>query len=234
MENALQIFKNENFGKIRGVMIDGVPYFVGKDVATALSYTNSRKAIRDHVDAEDTREERIVTPSGTQSTKLINESGLYSLILTSKLPKAKEFKRWVTSEVLPSIRKTGAYVSDKAYQKWLETRQHGKFSRRVETDAIKIFIEHARRQGCKWEDWYFYSTISIWANVGAGIPKKNGRDNANVHQLNIIDLLEGTVIRKILINGVAEGLHYTQIWTKAQQQIDNFLKVTFQTTRLLK
>lgn len=100
MVTYLSVYVNAEFGKIRAVLIDGKPYFVGKDVATALGYTNPRKALRDHVDEEDTREERIVTPSGTQATKLINESGLYSLILSSKLESAKEFKRW---EMTPAV-----------------------------------------------------------------------------------------------------------------------------------
>lgn len=92
-------------------MIDGVPYFVGKDVAQALGFKGkgANNALKAHVDEEDKGVTEIMTPGGKQAMTLINESGLYSLILSSKLPKAKEFKRWVTSEVLPSIRKTGKY-----------------------------------------------------------------------------------------------------------------------------
>ena len=109
----LQIFKNTDFGEVRTVLIDNEPYFVGKDVAEVLGYTNPHKALRDHVDAEDTRTERFVHPlGGEQETKVINESGLYSLILKSKLPTARQFKRWVTSEVLPTIRKHGVYATD--------------------------------------------------------------------------------------------------------------------------
>lgn len=234
MDNALQIFKNQDFGKIRCVLIDGEVWFVGKDVALALGYKNTKDVLSKHVDDEDkTRGYQIATPSGKQDMTLINESGLYSLILTSKLPKAKEFKRWVTSEVLPSIRKTGMYVNDKAYLKWLETRTQGKITRKQETVAIKNFIAYARSQGCTWEDGFIYGTISIWCNIGAGIAKKNGRDKATIQQLNTIDLLEGTVIPHILINGVADGLHWTQIWAKIQQQINTFLEVTFQSPKLL-
>ena len=105
----LTIFNNQQFGEIRATDIDGEPWFVGKDVATALGYNNSRDAIFKHVDAEDKRVSRFATPSGEQEMTVINESGLYSLALSSKLPSAKAFKRWVTSEVLPSIRKTGGY-----------------------------------------------------------------------------------------------------------------------------
>lgn len=109
--NDIQIFNNSEFGQIRSVDVDGDVWFVGKDVAEALGYANSRKAVRDHVDEEDLREERIVTPSGNQGMTIINESGLYSLVMSSKLPGAKRFKKWVTSEVLPTIRKTGAYAA---------------------------------------------------------------------------------------------------------------------------
>lgn len=109
--NDLQIFNNPEFGKIRAIEIGGEPWFVGKDVARALGYQNPQRAIRDHVDDEDKGVTEMVTPGGRQNIPIINESGIYSLIFSSKLPKAKEFKRWVTSEVLPSIRKTGTYLT---------------------------------------------------------------------------------------------------------------------------
>ena len=105
----LQIFKNPDFGEIRTIEKDGEPWFVGKDVATALGYKEATKAAREKVDDEDRGVSKIDTPSGTQEMTIINESGLYSLVLSSKLPTAKKFKRWVTSEVIPSIRKTGGY-----------------------------------------------------------------------------------------------------------------------------
>ena len=104
-----QIFKNAEFGQIRTCMVNGETYFVGKDVASALGYTNPQKAIRDHIDEEDKLGERIVQSGQARETIVINESGLYSLILSSKLESAKRFKRWVTSEVLPAIRKNGRY-----------------------------------------------------------------------------------------------------------------------------
>lgn len=105
----MKFSKNEEFGEIRVVGINGEPWFVGKDVAERLGYGNPRQGIASHVDDEDKGVQKLDTPSGTQNMTIINESGLYSLILSSKLPKAKEFKRWVTNEVLPSIRKTGGY-----------------------------------------------------------------------------------------------------------------------------
>ena len=114
MENQIQIFNNTEFGEIRSMTIDGEPWFVGKDVAAALGYKESAKAIREHIDDEDKGVSVLDTPGGKQKTVIINESGMYSLILSSKLEGAKRFKRWVTSEILPSIRKTGAYATDSA------------------------------------------------------------------------------------------------------------------------
>ena len=108
--NEVTIFKNTEFGEIRTLEINGEPWFVGKDIAEILGYTNPQKAIRDHIDEEDRTVNDSFTVNGTTPI-LINESGLYSLILSSKLPTAKKFKHWVTSEVLPAIRKTGAYNS---------------------------------------------------------------------------------------------------------------------------
>lgn len=112
----LLIFENPEFGRIRTTEIDGEPWFVGKDVAVALGYSNTKKALADHINEDDKRQGDGVTirdPMGReQHPTIINESGLYSLILSSKLPTAKEFKRWVTKEVIPSIRKTGSYSLD--------------------------------------------------------------------------------------------------------------------------
>lgn len=108
----IKIFENAEFGKIRTVFDDGTIYFVGKDVAEILGYSETAKAIRSHVDLDDRGMAALDTPGGKQKMTTINESGLYSLILSSKLPTAKKFKRWVTSEILPSIRKTGGYVNN--------------------------------------------------------------------------------------------------------------------------
>lgn len=111
--NELQIFENVEFGSVRTLMINDAPYFVGKDVAEILGYANPRKAIIDHVDEEDKMDGVTIRDSigREQNPVLINESGLYSLILSSKMPNAKKFKNWVTAEVLPSIRKHGAYMT---------------------------------------------------------------------------------------------------------------------------
>ena len=111
MSTEIKIFKNEMFGEIRTLVNEkGETFFVGKDVAEALGYTNTPKAIRDHVDDDDKLTERFVLSGQARSVVIINESGLYALVLSSKLPQAREFKRWVTSEVLPQIRQTGGYI----------------------------------------------------------------------------------------------------------------------------
>jgi prophage antirepressor-like protein len=105
----VQIFENQEFGKVRTILIDGEPWFVGKDVAEILGYKSSADAVRVHTDEDDKGVYELKTPGGMQKVVIINESGLYSLILSSKLESAKKFKKWVTSEVLPSLRKTGKY-----------------------------------------------------------------------------------------------------------------------------
>lgn len=111
--NQLQIFENPEFGAVRTVEIDGDPWLVGKDVAQALGYERATKAIQDHVDTEDKGVVPIQDSIGRmQKTPVINESGLYSLVLSSKLPTARKFRHWVTSEVLPSIRRHGLYAAD--------------------------------------------------------------------------------------------------------------------------
>ncbi len=110
--NNLKVFKNQEFGEVRTVTINDVPYFVGKDVAEILGYQNGSRDINRHVDTEDRQKTMVFDGNQDKETIVINESGLYSLILSSKLPSAKKFKRWVTSEVLPSIRKHGMYAID--------------------------------------------------------------------------------------------------------------------------
>ena len=110
--SKLEIFENSEFGEIRTVEVNNEPWFVGRDVATVLGYSNPRDALSKHVDNDDKGVAKCDTLGGSQDLTIINESGLYSLILSSKLPNAKSFKRWVTSEVLPAIRKHGLYAID--------------------------------------------------------------------------------------------------------------------------
>ena len=140
--NNLTIFESSEFGSIRTVELDGEPWLVGKDVAEALGYTNPQKAIRDHVDEEDRTVNDSFTVNGTPIT-LINESGLYSLVLSSKLPTARKFRRWVTSEVLPSIRKTGGYTAKPmtGYQQMMAE----KWERDHALQEARIYIGMAKR-----------------------------------------------------------------------------------------
>ena len=156
MDNKLQIFNNVEFGEVRTLQINNEPWFVGKDVATILGYANQNRDILRHTDEED----RIMV-DGTQYQNgiefdykqigqrggwLINESGLYSLILSSKLPGAKKFKRWITSEVLPTIRKHGAYMTDEVLEKTLEDPDYmiGLLTKLKEEKNLRLKVEKER------------------------------------------------------------------------------------------
>ena len=126
----IQVFKNDRFGEVRTMVINDEPWFVGKDVAMMLGYQNASKAVMVHVEEEDKNTELLEAHSqngnlSKTKTILINESGLYALILSSKLPQAKEFKRWVTSVVLPSIRRNGAYLTDDVFAHFAEDPDYG-------------------------------------------------------------------------------------------------------------
>ena len=118
--NEIKIFENSMFGKVRTIEMNGIPYFVGKDIAKILGYSRPDHAISNHVDDDDKLMYQIDTSGQNRTMFIINESGLYSLVLSSKLPKAKEFKHWVTSEILPSIRRHGAYMTDDILAKTIE------------------------------------------------------------------------------------------------------------------
>ncbi len=149
MENKIKIFENEEFGKVRTVIKDGEPWLVGKDVAEILEYSNTRDAISRHVDSED-KTTVVISDGGSNyksKTTIINESGFYSLVLSSKMPKAKEFRRWVTSHVLPTIRRTGGYVANEDmfienYLPFLEEPYQGLF--RLQMMAINQLNERIR------------------------------------------------------------------------------------------
>lgn len=121
----LQIFESPEFGKVRTLVIDDDPWFVGKDVAQILSYKNTKDALAKHVDPEDKLGSQIATSGQNREMTVINESGLYSLILSSKLPTAKRFKRWVTSEVLPALRKHGAYATGETIDRIISDPDYG-------------------------------------------------------------------------------------------------------------
>lgn len=150
--NNLQIFSNEEFGQVRTINIDSDVWFVGKDVAEILGYSNTRKALTDHVDDEDKLDGVTIRDSigREQSPVFINESGLYSLILSSKMPNARKFKRWVTSEVLPAIRKTGHYEMESYSPEMQAILMHDKklvkIDERVTTLENTMTIDYAQQQ----------------------------------------------------------------------------------------
>lgn len=148
MENKLQVFESTEFGKVQTMVKNGVPWFIGKEVAEILGYSNTRDAVAKHVDDEDKNTVAIRDGiQGNPNVTIINESGLYSLILSSKLPAAKKFKRWVTSEVLPAIRKTGSYSTkpeDKLQSKRLDIMEFNARSR-----AANLLLKIAERTSIK-------------------------------------------------------------------------------------
>lgn len=139
--NNIQIFNNPEFGDIRTVVIDNEPWFVGKDVADILGYQNGSRDINRHVDEEDKRLTKMVSQGQNRDITVINESGLYSLIFGSKLESAKKFKKWVTSEVLPSIRKTGTYIMPQTTDGKIALLAQGHTELKAEVDEIKADLE---------------------------------------------------------------------------------------------
>lgn len=159
MSKEIQIFKNEQFGQIRMIMQGDEPWFVGKDVAEILGYTNPSKALADHVDEEDKLNNESLSSLGQRGGWLINESGLYSLILSSKLETAKAFKRWVTAEVLPSIRKHGEYASPRKAQQRLG-----------EVNSAARIIRQTLREAGMAPQFVAVAMKSLYEPVGVEIP----------------------------------------------------------------
>ena len=174
----LMIFKNEEFGAIRTVEVNGEPWLVGKDVAQALGYERPTDAARKHVDAEDRGVAKIETPSGVQEMTIINESGLYSLVLSSKLPGAKKFRRWVTAEVLPTIRRTGGYQIPKDYPSALRAL--------AEAEEQRMALEEQReldRPKVLFADAVSTAKTSILIGELAKLLKQNGVPNMGQNRL---------------------------------------------------
>lgn len=172
---ALQIFENAEFGQVRTVTIDNEPWFVGKDVATALGYSNSRKALADHVQEDDKGVTKCDTLGGKQDLTIINESGLYALIFGSKLESAKRFKHWVTSDVLPSIRKHGVYAVDELINN-PEMAIKAFTALKEEREKNKVLIADNQRMKPKeiFADAVASSKTSILIGDLAKILKQNG------------------------------------------------------------
>lgn len=191
--NEIQIFKSDSFGAVRTVEVNGTPYFVGVDVAAILGYSNSRKALADHVDNED---KDCVTirdaMNRDRETTVINESGLYSLILCSKLPKAKQFKHWVTSEILPAIRKHGAYMTENTLEKALTSPDF------LIQLATQLKEEQAQRK-------------ALEVQIEADKPKTIFADAVSVSKTSI---LVGELAKLLKQNGIEIGQNRLFAWLR--------------------
>lgn len=173
--NNIRVFENKELGTIRSLEMNSEPYFVGNDIATILGYKNARDALNKHVDSEDKGVAKCDTPGGIQELTVINESGLYSLIMSSKLPVAKKFKRWVTSEVLPSIRKNGGYIAGQ------ETLSDDELIQKAFLVATKKLEERERQLEQQKPKVLFADSVetsknSVLINELAKILKQNGYD----------------------------------------------------------
>ena len=210
----IQRFVNEKFGIIEAFIIDYEPWFFGKEIAEMLGYKNTRDALIKHVDEDDKQiiniskksssvAKRDGTPrEGNPNIMIINESGLYSLILTSKLPDAKKFKKWVTKEVLPALRKDGIYEDDD----FEFLRQMGIEDRNMLTSSIKAFKKYCKHEHNIKPKRYciegknLYSTISILINGMVNLPSENDRDDLSKKQLEMLSRCEDKVSQIILLD----------------------------------
>lgn len=180
--NDIQIFKNPEFGEIRTIEQDGEPWLVGKDVAQALGYQNGSRDINRHVDEDDRSVTEIMTVLGKRNFVIINESGLYSLVLGSKLPTAKKFKRWVTSEVLPSIRKTGGYIAGQESMSDSELMAKALLVAKRQIDAKTAQIEEMTPKAV-FADAVAASKTSILIGELAKILRQNGVEDMGQQRL---------------------------------------------------
>lgn len=209
--NDLMIFNNPEFGEIRTVGLDGEPLLVGKDVALALGYTNPQKAIRDHVDDEDKTVNETFSVNGTPIV-LINESGLYSLVLSSKLPGAKKFKRWVTSEVLPSIRKHGAYMTSDTIDKMINSPEFGiklLTALRDEQDKRKALETELDRS----KEWYSIKRVAHLNGVSYKV--------FDWRKLKLESQRQGYGVKKIFDANYGEvNTYHVNVWEKVYTNME--------------
>ncbi|MFQ4187138.1 toxin Bro [Clostridioides difficile] len=230
MSNNLQVFKNSDFGEIRVIELNGDPWFVGKDVAETLGYKDTSDALKRHVDDEDKGVGEIPTPGGNQNMKIINESGLYSLILSSKLSTAKKFKHWVTRDVLPSIRKTGTYstkskdIKDESEIKYMNAQARLKNARAREA---KIYLELADKVDIKEYKQIMYSKTTELISGEALIPLP--KMDKKTYSATEIGKMLGISANKV--GGLANAYNLKteeygiKVWDKAKhsnKQVPNF------------
>lgn len=181
MTNNIKVFENTEFGSIRTLELNDAPWFVGKDIALALGYVNTRKALQDNVDDEDKVVTKVTTSGGAQNTTIINESGLYALVFGSNLPKAKAFKRWVTSEVLPSIYHTGGYVANGREQEFINNTPALQSEIRSLHNAIAVLQMQVAPKKCDYaENTWKKRTSTPMAQKVADAYNKNIHDVYNM------------------------------------------------------
>ena len=198
LKNQIMNFTHIDFGKIRIIVTDNEPWFVGKDIAKILGYTDTTQAIRKHVDKDDKRMRQIDAPlGGPQNTTVINESGLYSLIFGSKLKTAKKFKKWVTKDVLPSIRQYGAYINPMHPT----IRELSKEIRNDCESAIHSLSIYARKYGVSKDK--LFAILTNMANEIVGI-KSGERDKADSWQLITLIRIESSIAR-VVHYGIENG-----------------------------
>lgn len=192
--SSMTVFRDERFGEVRTATINGEPWFVGKDVAEMLGYKEPSKAVRERVDPEDKGVSDLDTPGGIQRTIIINESGLYSLILSSKLPAAKEFKRWVTTVILPALRKTGGYIVGEEHMDEDELIRQGYMAlqRKLDLRTAQLAEAHGRLAQAESVIAKAEPAIDYYDRVAGSEGNMNFRETAKVlgvKEKYFIDLL---------------------------------------------
>lgn len=217
MKNEIVIFKNDEFGSVRTIEVNGEPYFVGKDVAEILGYSDPQKALKMHVDDDDKLTRQIVVSGQNRNMYIINESGLYSLILSSKLPSAKRFKRWVTSEVLPAIRKTGSYILQEKVDSYLIENPAERARRWAEEYEEKAALETKIKQDEPLVD--FANRVSNASNtIDIGmLAKLLNEENIPIGRNRLFEWLRKNKFlrknnepyQKYIDNGVFDYIEYT-------------------------
>lgn len=227
----LQEFPSDDFGTIRTVMIDGKPMFIGKDIAKALGYKNTKKALKDHVKKKHklvvnlNRVTKRYPITGNPNVTVIDEPGLYSLIMHSKLPSAEEFQDWVYEKVLPKIREHGYYETDW----WKKIRKLGKEERLNLTSAIRMFIDYCEDKFVdvnKLIPDHFenmYSMITCLINDTVDLPMVNDRDELTDKELKLLDICESMVCR-IIVNDITDHKKPKKILKHIKNKLNKFKK----------
>lgn len=212
------ILKQYEGNKVRTqVDDDGNLWFSAKDVCSVLDISKYRDAVS-RLDDDESCPLRV--DASTKTEIFVSESGLYSLVLKSIKPEAKKFKKWITSEVIPSIRKTGSYDSKQA---WIAARTEGKGVRKILTDTMKTFIEYAKKQGSQSADMYYTNFSKMVNSELIEFDKKplNLRDHLNTSQLHRISVAEQIIIQSI-VECVAKQIHYKEVYKLAKEKIHVF------------